>query len=246
VTERSSPRAVSRQSTAVLWLLFCLTGPVRLHAEPGGTDCAVAAGEAEQANAVPQGLLLAVGRIESGRPNPGTHRVEPWPWTINAAGTGQFFAAKADAAAAVASLQMRGVRSIDVGCFQVNLLHHPFAFATLDEAFDPAANARYAAHLLAELHSRFGAWPEAVAAYHSATPGLGEPYRDAVLNAWRSGGEFRLVDDETTIAAGVRVFVPSWAGRRPPPPSRPGLPRVITPTAVRPIAPESRRALEVP
>jgi hypothetical protein len=238
---------VSRHSATFLGLLFCLTGTGGLHAEPAGTACAVAAGEAEQANALPQGLLLAVGQIESGRPNPGTHRVEPWPWTINAAGTGHFFAAKPEATTAVASLQMRGVHSIDVGCFQVNLLHHPLAFATLDEAFDPAANARYAARFLVDLHSRFGTWPAAVAAYHSATPGLGESYRDAVLNAWRSGGDapasrFAAVDG-TSIVAGVRVFVPSWAGRSPAPPWRPGLPRVITPAAA---APQSRRSLDIP
>jgi hypothetical protein len=139
-----------------------------------------------------------------------------------------------------------------VGCFQVNLLHHPFAFATLDEAFDPAANARYAAHFLVDLHSRFGTWPAAVAAYHSATQRLGEPYRDAVLSAWRSGGDAPAIrfaaDDDTTIVASVRVFVPSRSGRGPAPPSRPGLPRVITPSTVQPgaITPESRRSLEVP
>ena len=41
------------------------------------------------------------------------------------------------AVAAVQALQARGVRSIDVGCLQVNLMYHPIAFASLDDAFDP-------------------------------------------------------------------------------------------------------------
>jgi len=221
-------------------LLCCLPGTGPRGAEPDGSGCAAAAAEAERAHGVPPGLLLAVGRIESGRPDPGTRRVEPWPWTINAAGAGQFFATKEEAAAAVGSLQMRGMRSIDVGCFQVNLMHHPSAFASLDEAFDPVANALYAAGFLADLRARLGAWPAAVAAYHSATPGLGEPYRDAVMNAWQTGGGAREAIFSVAAAApiiaavrvfaGVRVFVPSWASRGPAP-LAPGLPRVITPSA---------------
>ena len=43
------------------------------------------------------------------------------------------------------SYRAQGARSIDVGCMQVNLLHHADAFASLEQAFDPVANARYAA-----------------------------------------------------------------------------------------------------
>ena len=37
---------------------------------------------------------------------------------------------------------------------QVNLMHHPNAFADLDEAFDPAANARYAVTFLSALYQQ--------------------------------------------------------------------------------------------
>jgi len=221
-----------RRPLALLWLACCLSSAGPLRAEFSDSGCALAASEAERAHGLPQGLLLAVGLIESGRPNPGTRRVEPWPWTINAAGTGQFFASKAEAAEAVGALEMRGVRSIDVGCFQVNVMHHPFAFASIAEALDPTANARYAAEFLSDLHSRLGAWPAAVAAYHSATPSLGESYRDAVLSAWQMGGitprERLTVADAAPVLAGMHVFVPSWAVRSPQPVAA-GLPRVITP-----------------
>jgi hypothetical protein len=69
------------------------------------------------------------------------------------------------------------VRSIDVGCMQVNLLHHPNAFASLEQAFDPVGNAIYAAHFLRQLFDQTGSWPKATAAYHSATPKLGSAYQ---------------------------------------------------------------------
>ncbi|MEJ1977686.1 MAG: transglycosylase SLT domain-containing protein [Acetobacteraceae bacterium] len=48
-------------------------------------------------------------------------------------------------------------------------MHHPDAFATLDEAFDPQANAQYAAVFLQRLHVMTGDWSAAAAAYHSMT-----------------------------------------------------------------------------
>ncbi len=86
--------------------------------------------------------------------------MRPWPWTIDADGVGQFFATKAQAVAAVAALQAQGVRSIDVGCMQVNLMHHPDAFASLDQAFDPAANSAFAVRFLNALYRRTESWPK--------------------------------------------------------------------------------------
>jgi hypothetical protein len=76
------------------------------------------------------------------------------------------------------------VRSIDVGCMQVNLRHHPNAFASLEEAFDPAANARYAARFLTELHATRNDWLRAAAHYHSHTPQFADAYRARVEAAW--------------------------------------------------------------
>ena len=64
---------------------------------------------------------------------------------------------------------------------QVNLQMHPDAFASLDAAFDPAANADYAARYLRELHAEAnGDWNVAVGLYHSHTPYLAAEYRDRV------------------------------------------------------------------
>ena len=145
--------------------------------------CRVAIGTAERAAGLPERLMVAIGLVESGRRDP-AGGVSPWPWTINAEGIGRFFATKAEAIEAAQALLDRGVRSLDVGCMQVNLLHHPAAFASLDQAFDPAANARYAARFLTALYAQTGAWPRAVAGYHSLTPEIGEAYARKVLAVW--------------------------------------------------------------
>ena len=136
---------------------------------------------------LPSPLLGAIGKVESGRPDPLDGSVKPWPWTINAEGQGTMFNRREDAVAAVLSLQARGVTSIDVGCMQVNLAYHPDAFATLDDAFDPLTNVRYAARFLRQLFAQTGNWDSAAAAYHSRTPDIAEPYRLKVLAAMGNG-----------------------------------------------------------
>jgi hypothetical protein len=152
-------------------------------AEPGRL-CRAAIQAAEREAALPAQLLMAIGRTESGRRDPDTGAFHPWPWTINAEGRGHFFPTKAAAIAAVQQLQAQGVRSIDIGCMQVNLRHHPNAFASLEAAFDPLTNARYAARFLTELNSTRNDWQRAAAAYHSQTPEFAEPYRARVMAAW--------------------------------------------------------------
>ncbi len=146
-----------------------------------GMLCRQAIGEATQEFGIPPGLMAAMGRIESGRRDPQSGAWHPWPWTVDAAGEGHFYDSKAEAIAAVQAFQARGIASIDVGCMQVNIMHHPDAFASLDLAFDPQTNARYAARFLKQLYSQTGDWPRAAGLYHSATPALGLDYQNKVM-----------------------------------------------------------------
>ena len=146
--------------------------------------CKAAITAAEAEVHIPDLFLAAIGKVESGRSLGAGGRVTPWPWTVDAEGAGHFYPTKAAAIEATRDLQARGVRSIDVGCLQVNLLQHPEAFTSLDQAFDPHANANFAAQLLASLFQQVGSWPLAAAAYHSQTPSLGAPYQQRVLAAW--------------------------------------------------------------
>jgi hypothetical protein len=181
--------------------------------------CQLAAAAAERAYALPAGLLGAIGVVESGHDgNPG------WPWTINAQGEGRFFADRAAAVAAAQEMQQQGRQSLDIGCFQVNLLYHPDAFASLRDAFDPDRNAIAAARFLAALYQQSGNWSAAIMRYHSATPAAALPYLQRVQAAWRQGGSQQgvaaLARGEAPtplprVVAGVAVWAPSPAGTAP-------------------------------
>ena len=181
-TRRRQPApAALTLALVAAWLLT----PALAQAESYTEMCQDAAAEAERDWGLPNGMLAAIGRVESGRMM--QHGGSPaWPWTINAAGRGQHFTNKQDAMFTVARLQGAGIRSIDVGCFQINLSYHPGAFASLDEAFDPRQNALYAARFLSDLYQRNGSWNEAIGAYHSASAAKATAYRSRVLAAWRS------------------------------------------------------------
>jgi hypothetical protein len=169
--------------------------------------CEAAVAMAEYAGRLPPRLAVAIALTESGRPDQKSGRLRPWPWTINAEGEGHFFANKQEAIAAARALQARGVQSMDVGCMQVNLMYHPNAFHSLDEAFDPRSNATYAVRFLNDLFAVDRDWLRAVAAYHSQTPLLGEAYRDLVLAHWHSttGGRATM----TPRLAAYADFLPS-------------------------------------
>lgn len=147
-------------------------------------ECSSAIAAAEQDFAIPAGLLLAVALTESGRKLP-DGRFAPWPYTLNADGRGMYFDSLAEVLAQVRLLQRTGVRNIDMGCLQISSLHHPHAFASLEEAFDPMTNARYGARFLAGLYRKYGSWEQAVGAYHSADPQRGGDYRQHVFAVFR-------------------------------------------------------------
>lgn len=167
----------------VLAPIFGMPAPVATPASPS-QECRAAIALAERAAGIPAQLMAAIARVESGRYDPVTRRTGPWPWTINAEGEPGVFQTKAQAIAAVRAKQASGVASIDVGCMQVNLLHHPGAFAALEQAFDPAANAAYAARFLTQLFAQTGDWTTATARYHSATPERGAAYQRKVAAVW--------------------------------------------------------------
>lgn len=138
----------------------------------------------EREYAVPAQLLSAISITETGRYHDGLKIKVPWPWTINADGKGYVYDSKAAAVAAARRFQAHGIKSIDVGCMQVNLYHHPHAFSSLDQAFDPKANIAYAASFLSSLYQQDGSWRKAAADYHSKTPKLGREYVSEVYNSW--------------------------------------------------------------
>lgn len=127
---------------------------------------------------LPDYLLCSITHVESG--------ARQLPWQLNANGFPFALNSKEQAIRAVNVLQDIGLQSIDVGLAQINLKHHPKAFAKIENAFEPNKNLAYAAKFLLRLKKRQGSWERAICAYHSSTPKYGIRYKNRVLKAWRS------------------------------------------------------------
>lgn len=205
-------------------LAASLGGPARADvadvvAGPYAADsCGRAASSVETTAGLPSGLLRAIGLVETGRQNPLAGRRTAWPWAIDVGGQDHWFEGPDAAIDAVRALQAQGASSIDVGCFQINLLHHPNAFASLQDAFDPMTNAAYAARFLLRLHAATGSWDQAIMQYHSADPARGGPYLARVmahLPMMLPPATPRAPGPISIIIAGVTVSTPGAVGSAP-------------------------------
>ena len=150
---------------------------------PRSSNCIDAILRAQQKFSIPDNLLLAIGIQEAGRKINGDITV--WPWAVNAEGHGVYFRSRDQAIGWVKAQQNQGVRSIDVGCMQINLRWHKGAFDSLEDAFDPDANATYAARFLSELRRSEGSWWHAAGSYHSKTDVHRERYLSSLLRNQR-------------------------------------------------------------
>lgn len=129
--------------------------------------CDAAARDAAEETGVPLDVLMAITRTETGRTINGT--TQPWPWTVNMEGRGDWFDTKAEALSYVFDHFKSGARSFDIGCFQINYRWHGSYFASIEEMFNPLSNARYAASFLRTLFDESGNWTVAAGAFHSRT-----------------------------------------------------------------------------
>jgi hypothetical protein len=104
--------------------------PVKIAAVtvPHGNICKTAIGQVERSNKMSNMLLHAVSLAESGRWNAANKASIASPWTVTAKGKGKFYPNREKAISAVKRLQCNGVKNIDVGCMQINLMHHKSAF----------------------------------------------------------------------------------------------------------------------
>lgn len=162
----------------------------------------------ERYHGIPEHLLAAIATTESGRRHKGLGMMLPWPWTANVEGKGYYFNDKSEAIAKIKALQAQGKKSIDVGCMQVNLKHHPDAFANLEQAFDPAYNVAYAARFLRMNYLDTGDWKKAASYYHSKTPARGEKYFSYVKNHWERLTK-RLSNGRSLALASIDSVTPS-------------------------------------
>ncbi len=165
--------------------------------------CTVAAQQFEKKYQIKKHLLSTITNVESGRWNQQNQRNMAWPWTINAQGKGRFFETKQQAIAEVKRLQTLGVKSIDVGCMQINLSYHPDAFENLEEAFNPYKNVEYGAKFLKKLYKQKGYdWNKAATSYHSSLPQKAKKYAMKLSKVYKN-----IVQASLNNKIGNKTFV---------------------------------------
>lgn len=136
--------------------------------------CETAAQIASEREGVPISVLTAISLNESGRKRGNSFRA--WPWTVNMEGAGHWFDNPEEGLAYAQKEFDRGARSFDIGCFQINYRWHNQHFTSIEQMFDPLANALYAARFLRLLYAEQGSWEAAAGAYHSRNPQFAEGY----------------------------------------------------------------------
>lgn len=142
--------------------------------------------EYEKLYQIPENMLQAIAQVESGVWDNASKSTLPWPWTANYGGTGKFFSSRQELLEWLQEMDLRSIKSIDVGCMQVNLYYHSHAFSSREQAVDPRQNVEYAARFLREKYDETKNWFEAVGAYHSKTYGVGSEYASKVMARWRN------------------------------------------------------------
>lgn len=198
---------------------------------PDGILCRRETERQERQAGLPRNLLTALSHVESGRWDDAREAKVAWPWTVMAEGRGRYFRTKAEAIAEVRGLQAKGVKNIDVGCMQINLMYHGDAFESLEDAFDPASNVGYAVEFLTNLYEETGAWTRAATRYHSATEVHAVRYSGVLAKEWT-----RLNRDTDTTLTTAELA----SGNRPLPVAQPLngqplMPRTVMPASRQPI-----------
>lgn len=146
--------------------------------------CAEATDRVERERGIPEHLLGAISLAESGRWDGINRKTYAWPWTVTTGDRVWMLDSKTEAVARVAALRAEGIANIDVGCMQINLRYHPDAFPTVEDAFDPLTNARYAGAFLSDLYQTARNWLTAAGNYHSNTPEFHNRYKLKVARFW--------------------------------------------------------------
>ena len=150
-------------STAVFIGTLGIAAPASAQVADYGvtSDCPRLIAQTEARRNIPRGLLMAIALTESG--NRGT----PSPYAMNIAGRSHFAQSGQEMANIINSNWGRGVRSIDVGCMQVNLKFHAENFSRLTDLLNSVTNVEYGASYLIKLAKESGSWKSAVMSYHN-------------------------------------------------------------------------------
>ena len=165
-------------TTALTLLLFKTS-----IAKPLKSDCEAIIKKIESLTDIPNGLLLGIGKAESGRIK--NDEIVIWPWTINHAGKSLFFDNKNQVKRYISKRVKEGDNNLDVGCMQINLKWHKHNFKNIKDMIAIEPNVSYAASFLIQLKGKYGTWEKAIKHYHSSDPIKNKPYLNKVVNFWK-------------------------------------------------------------
>ncbi len=118
---------------------------------------------------IPPGILYSIAMVES-QTLIAAGKARPWPWTLNTSGTPHRFSSSTETVRAIKKLRESGVRNIDVGLMQVNMIYHGHRFSSYSEHVNPYNNIDVAASILVAEKKECGDWWCAVGRYHSRKP----------------------------------------------------------------------------
>ncbi|MBX9804615.1 MAG: transglycosylase SLT domain-containing protein [Alphaproteobacteria bacterium] len=132
----------------------------------------------ETEKGIPQNLLRAIAKIESGLS----------PWAVNAGGRAHMFRSKEAAASYVRELVDQGTTNFSVGCMQLHYASHRRNFKSIEAMLEPQNNIAHAAKLIKNLERRHGSIERAIKYYHSASPAHHNAYKSRVYGMWAKLG----------------------------------------------------------
>ncbi len=155
---------------------------------PAGSAAVVPSGYQTVAaeRAIPEAIFYAVALTESGRAVEPEGIRRPWPWTLNVAGEGHFYATRREAWQALRDWLAQGKRSIDIGLMQINWRYHRQRLGDPWQALDPYHNLRVGAGILQDCYDTEHDWWASVGCYHApGNPARAARYRRRVETQWR-------------------------------------------------------------
>lgn len=163
-----------------LVLFLCLgLGLAAVPLRASTPDCETLATEAGRQHGLPEGLLVAIARTESGIARDASD-LRAWPWSANVEGQSHYYDTRQEMLAHLNSVWSADISNFDVGCMQLNYRWHGEGFADLDRMLDPETNVGYAARYLKNLYEETGSWDGATRYYHSRDPDRGAAYLERV------------------------------------------------------------------
>lgn len=151
---------------AALMAAWAGANPAMANARYTAHICDAAASRAAFDHDVPEYVMRAMARVDTGRTQ--DELTQPWPWTVTMEGRGVWFETEQEARHYVFRKFRRGARRFSVGCFQLDYTTHAEGFTSLEEMMDPHRNAQFAARELKALFETTGNWTTAVGSFRTS------------------------------------------------------------------------------